>query len=406
MQMTAALSGGAAPMIAAKVALDTAKSAALAAYRDRFTQQMSALLPGGRRSDDGAAAAAASTSPPGIEDLVHMLEVDSGVAGRYDHALRQLDSNTHHKSNSLRRSACMSLHVLHVGPTSHPQLLVCLAVVLENTASVSISSHIDPRRFIVVLDKVLRKHRGTTVFHGWPERGIYQLSSDAQRAPLPALLSRANFLTVLRFPSRGHAAGFLAAEDWHALCFDCVADGAVLEVKDDRGGPLMRPLASIGHWLLRMAYSILATVVGSDDDDDGDYDHHDKSNIVDAGEQAEKDGTAASRNGNGSISDEEKLSARLYGAMAVALMRDGPVLVLQASVGEDGRLQRVPGAVEMSSFAVTTAFDLAGQPLLLRQSCRLKLLRCQSLASVVLQAARTPVPSADLIPTRQILSKL
>lgn len=286
-----------------------------------------------------------------------------------------------------------------------------MVIFLQDTTSVSITSHFDPHRFIVVLDKVLRKHRGTTVFHGWPERGIYQLSSDAQRAPLPALLSRANFLTVLRFPSRGHAAGFLAAEDWHALCFDCVADGAVLEVKDDRGGSLMRPLASVGHWLLRMANSILATVVVAQDEfDDGDDsvddDHNGNSNVVDAHAQAERDGTTPIRNANGTFSDEEKLSARLYGAMAVALMRDGPVLVLQASVGEDGRMQRVPGAVEMSFFAVSSAFDLAGQPLLLRQSCKLKFLRCQSLASVVLQAARTPVPSADLIPTRQILSKL
>lgn len=105
-QMTAALSGGAAPMIAAKVALDTAKSAALAAYRDRFTQQMSALLPGGRRSDDGAAAA--STSPPGIEDLVHMLEVDSGVAGRYEHALRHL-AQTHVQVECTEVQACPSM---------------------------------------------------------------------------------------------------------------------------------------------------------------------------------------------------------------------------------------------------------------------------------------------------------
>jgi hypothetical protein len=65
-------------MIAAKVALDTAKSAALAAYRDRFTRQVSELIPGGRTSGGPAAPTASSE----LEDLVQMLEVDSGVAGR------------------------------------------------------------------------------------------------------------------------------------------------------------------------------------------------------------------------------------------------------------------------------------------------------------------------------------
>jgi hypothetical protein len=267
-----------------------------------------------------------------------------------------------------------------------------------------------------VLDRVLREHRGTTLFHGWPERGIYQLSSGSGRAPLPALLSRANFLSVLRFPSRGHAAEFLAANEWHALCFDCVADGTVLEVADDHGGPITRPLAAMGRWLLRAASALFAVATGSDDhdgDDVGASGGAGASSVAtspSSSSSSSSSSTAASSSSSStassSISDEEKLSARLYGAMAVALMRDGPVLVLQASATDGGQLQTVPGAEELCSFAVTTAFDLGGATVALQPHSRLKFLQCQSLASVVLQAARTPVPSADLIPTREILSKL
>jgi hypothetical protein len=260
-----------------------------------------------------------------------------------------------------------------------------------------------------VLDRVLREHRGTTLFHGWPERGIYQLSSGSGRAPLPALLSRANFLSVLRFPSRGHAAEFLAANEWHALCFDCVADGTVLEVADDRGGPITRPLAAMGRWVLRAALALFAVATGSDDHDGdgvGASGGAGASSVATSHSSSSSTTASGSTSSTSSISDEEKLSARLYGAMAVALMRDGPVLVLQASATDGGQLQTVPGAEELCSFAVTTAFDLGGATVTLQPRCRLKFLQCQSLASVVLQAARTPVPSADLIPTREILSKL
>jgi hypothetical protein len=67
------MAGGVGPMLAAKVAIDTAKSAALAAYKDRFTQRMSALIPGGAHR---------SADADELAHLVELLEVDNGVTGR------------------------------------------------------------------------------------------------------------------------------------------------------------------------------------------------------------------------------------------------------------------------------------------------------------------------------------
>jgi hypothetical protein len=275
-------------------------------------------------------------------------------------------------------------------------------------------------RYLIVLDALLREHRGDAVFHGWPERGIYQFGEDAHDAPLPALLARTNFLSVVKFPSRGHAAEFLADEGWHALCFDCVVGGAVLQVADDRRTLVSLLVHNIGRWL----FDLLATV-GADDVRTPDTSNGSSGGSEGGGDER-SDSTASGSSSSGdklpsatlqranemahaskdAAEQTDALAARLYGAMAVALLRDGPVLLLQASAGDSGYLHSVPGAKEVCSFGVLQAFDLDGGRIKLRENPRLKFLRCLSLAGVVLQAARDPKPSADLIPTRQILSKL
>lgn len=272
------------------------------------------------------------------------------------------------------------------------------------------------RRYLIVLDIILREHRGDAVFHGWPERGIYQFGEEGDTAPLPALLARTNFISVINFPSRGHAVDFLADEGWHALCFDCVLDGAILQVANDQQPFLVKAFRSFARWLLTAAEALAGSSFSGEDVEtevrdtgernpagpDEKNQHENTPYSDDLGSEA----TSAHRASGRAAESNDALAARLYGAMAVALLRDGPVLLLQASTGSNSRLHTVPGAKEVCSFGILRAFDLDGGPLALRENPRLKFLRCQSLAGVVLQAARNPKPSADLIPTRQILSKL
>ena len=245
---------------------------------------------------------------------------------------------------------------------------------------------------------------------------MYRFGEGLSDATLPTLLARANFMSIVSFPSLADATGFLADEGWHALCFDCVQAGAVLHVVHEAAATSgwMASLIPHGWWTglfgeRHEPASPRQTAhdpAVSDNSSAAAPDVDRKAPAVDVNppQPASSPPTASSLK---QAAVNPNHLAHMHAQMEAALLRDGPVLVVQVSADDSGKLCPVPDATEVCTFRLACALNLDGGDIpLSKPSPRLRLVRCGSLASVVLHAAHDPHPSSELIPTRLVLSKL